>query len=71
MKIHKNPKLLEFDDTEGIIDIFVKKDPNCPYPFTNGEWYHQGFLLKNFIIYLKDFFERNNLPYKVGECEAE
>lgn len=57
--------MFEYDETEDIVDIFVKKDPICPYPFTNKEWYHQGFYLLNFLTYLNDFFERNNLPYKV------
>lgn len=67
MKIHINPKLFEYDETEGIVDIFVKQDPKCPYPFTNGKLYHQGFPLKQFLIYLNDFFERSGLEYKVME----
>lgn len=67
MKIHKNPKLFEYDDTEDIVDVFIKEDKKCPYPFTNKEWYHQGFYLKNFILYLNDFFERYDLPYKINQ----
>jgi hypothetical protein len=69
VKIHKNPKLFEFDETEEIVDVFVKEDLECPYPFTNGEWYHQGFYLSNFIIFVNDLFERNNLPYEVIKKE--
>ena len=65
MKIHKKPRLFEFDETEGIVDIFVKKDPRCPYPFHKDDWWHQGFYLWNFIDILNDFFERNDIPYKV------
>jgi hypothetical protein len=71
MKIHKNPKLLEYDETERIVDIFVKKDSHCPYPFTNGEWWHQGFYLQNFILYLNLFFEENKLPYKVKKTDTK
>jgi hypothetical protein len=70
------PKLFEFDPKNDIVDVFVYKDYHCPYPFTvtntrseNDKWFHQGFFLKNFIIYLNDFFERNNLKYKVIENE--
>jgi hypothetical protein len=70
------PKLLEYDPKNDIVDIFIYRDPNCPYPYTitntrddSDIWKHQGFYLKNFIIYLKDFFERNNLPYKVKKIE--
>jgi hypothetical protein len=58
-------RLFEYDETEDIVDVFVKKDPQCPYPFTNGEWYHQGFYLEEFIIYLNSFFEKNELPFEV------
>jgi len=65
MKIHNKPKLFEYDDSEGIVDIFIKEDPQCPYPFSNGEWYHQGFYMNEFIIYLNDFFSRYKLPYNI------
>jgi len=63
----KNPKLFEYDSNNGngIVDIFVKEEPGCPFPFHKDDWYHQGFYLINFITYLNDFFERYNLQYKV------
>ncbi len=61
----KNPKLFEYDSINNIVDIFVKKDPKCPFPFHMNDWYHQGFFLKNFIIYVNNLFERYNLNYKV------
>ena len=61
----KKPKLFEFDSKNGIVDIFVKQDPDCPFPFHEEDWYHQGFYLHYFMIYLKLFLERHNLPYKV------
>ena len=64
----ENPKLFEYDSNNGkngIVDIFVKEDPACPFPFHKDDWYHQGFYLSSFITYLKLFFERHNLPYKV------
>ncbi len=63
----KDPKLFEYDSKNGIVDIFVKEDPICPFPFHEGDWYHQGFYLTSFIRYLKDFFRRNNIDYKVIE----
>ena len=65
------PKLFEFDPKNNIVDVFVYRDPDCPYPFTitNTEnvWYHQGFYLKEFLIILEVFLEKNNLPYKIVE----
>ena len=73
MKYHGDkPKLFEYDETEDIVDVFVYRDYRCPYPYTitntrnNSDiWVHQGFYLKNFIIYLNDFFERNKLPFEI------
>jgi len=67
------PNLFEFDPKNEIVDVFVYKDPTCPYPFTvtNTEniWYHQGFHLKEFMILLELFFKKNNLPYRIEELE--
>lgn len=65
MKVKKNPKPIEYDDTGGIVDIFVRRDPECPYPFHEDDWYHQGFYLKEFVRMLNRFFERNKLNYRV------
>ena len=27
-------KLFEYDETEDIVDVFVYRDPDCPYPYT-------------------------------------
>lgn len=62
----QNPKLFEYDSVNKIVDIFVKADLTCPFPFHIDDWFHQGFYLKNFIVYLNDFFERYKLPYKVN-----
>ncbi|HEC39332.1 hypothetical protein LCGC14_1561080 [marine sediment metagenome] len=68
------PKLLEYDETEGIVDVFTYRDPNCPYPYTitntkkdSDIWTHQGLYLKEFIIILEVFLKKNNLPYKIVE----
>jgi len=61
----KNPKLFEFDIKNDIVDIFVKQDPQCPFPFHEEDWWHQGFYLSNFLIYINMFFEKYNLKYKV------
>lgn len=66
MKIHDKPKVLEYDETEGIVDVFVQEDPDCPYPFQQDGKYHQGFYLSEFINMINRFFERNELPYKVS-----
>ncbi len=63
----KDPKLFEYDSKNGIVDVFVKEDPRCPFPFHEGDWWHQGFYLQSFITYLKLFFERHDLPYKLGK----
>jgi len=65
MKEHKDPTFLEFDETEDVVDVFVRKDPECPYPFHQDDWYHQGFYLYSFIMILNTFFRKNKLPYKV------
>ena len=61
----EKPKILEYDSKNNIIDFFVREDPDCPFPFHEEDWYHQGFYLENFIIYLKSFFKRAKLPYEV------
>lgn len=63
--MYENPKLFEYDKKNGIVDVFVRKDPDCPFPFHLDDWYHQGFYLREFIIYLNDFFERYDLPHEV------
>ena len=61
----KDPKLFEYDKNNNIVDIFVKADLTCPFPFHKDDWYHQGFYLQSFITYLKLFLEKHNLPYEV------
>ena len=61
----KNPKLFEYDSKNDIVDVFVKEDPRCPFPFHEEDWWHRGFYLWNFIDILNMFFKRNNLQYKV------
>lgn len=67
----KKPKLFEYDSKNGVVDIFVRQDPGCPFPFHKDDWYHQGFYLKSFITYLRDFFRRNNIDYKVINDELD
>ena len=61
----KNPRPFEYDPINNIVDIFVRQDPRCPFPFHEEDWWHQGFYLSNFLIYLNIFFKRYNLDYKV------
>ncbi len=63
----KNPKFFEYDSKNDMVDIFVRADLTCPFPFHKDDWWHQGLYLNSFIIYLNDLFERNNLPYTVME----
>lgn len=69
--LHVYPKLFEYDHINKIVDVFVKEDKNCPYPFITSssdlgdKAYHQGFRLEEFVIFLNDFFKRAELPYKV------
>ena len=55
MELPKKPRLFEFDTENKIVDIFVRKDPKCPYPFHKDDWYHQGFYLDEFLTFLKLF----------------
>ena len=52
----KNPKLFEYDSKNKAVDVFVRQDPQCPFPFHKDDWYHQGFYLNEFVLYLNDFF---------------
>jgi len=61
----KKPKMFEYDKNYDIVDIFVRKDPQCPFPFHEENWWHQGLYLTSFITYVNDLFKRNNLPYKI------
>ena len=63
-KIKKNPKLFEYDKLNKIVDIFIRKDPNCPYPFHAKDWYHQGFDLDNFLIFVSLFLEEIGISSK-------
>lgn len=65
----KNPKLFEYDSINKVVDLFVREDLECPFPFHEEDWYHQGYYLKSFIIYLNVFFERFKLPYKVNQLK--
>jgi len=66
----KEPKLFEYDSKNKIVDVFVRQDPYCPFPFHEEDWYHQGFFLEEFIIRLNCFFQNNNLDYRVREYES-
>ena len=57
----KNPLLFEYDSKNDIVDIFVRQDPQCPFPFHEGDWWHQGWFLEHFILIVKEFFRRNYL----------
>ncbi|MHA1408777.1 MAG: hypothetical protein ACTSQY_00415 [Candidatus Odinarchaeia archaeon] len=57
------PRLFEYDDKNKIVDVFIRRDPDCPFPFHDDDWYHQGFYLDEFISYLEHFFEENDIPY--------
>ena len=63
----KKPKLFEYDSNNrnGVVDIFVRQDPGCPFPFHEEDWYHQGFYLESFVLFLNDFFKRYKLNYRV------
>lgn len=61
----KKPKLFEYDRINNIVDVFVRQDPMCPFPFHEEDWYHQGWYLKHFIMFLNDFFERSDLPFQI------
>ena len=65
MEPYKNPKLFEYDPENKIVDIFIKKDPTCPYPFHEEDWYHQGFYLNEFILFVNDFFRRYGLLFEI------
>ena len=65
----KNPKLFEYDSNNNIVDVFVRKDPDCPFPFHEEDWWHQGFYFEEFRLYLNLFFERYDLPYRVTYYE--
>lgn len=65
----KKPRLFEYDSKNEIVDIFLRQDPQCPFPFHEEDWYHQGFYLKGFILFLRDFFKRYNLQYKVVKIQ--
>lgn len=65
----KKPKLFEYDSKNNIVDIFVKQDPQCPFPFHEDDWWHQGFYLEEFIIYLESFLRNNHINYQVVVCD--
>lgn len=57
----KNPFLFEYDSKNKVVDVFVRQDPRCPFPFHEEDWWHQGFYLEDFVLRVKEFFKRNNL----------
>ena len=63
--VTENPKLFEYDSKNQAVDVFVREDPRCPFPFHEEDWYHQGFWFKDFLKELNTFFRRNYLPYRV------
>ena len=65
----KDPKMFEYDSNNNIVDVFVRKDPDCPFPFHEEDWWHQGLYFEEFRLYLNLFFERYDLPYRVTYYE--
>lgn len=65
----KNPLFFEYDSKNKAVDIFIREDKRCPFPFHKEDWYHQGHYLKDFIIMLNQFFKKHNLSYKVIKNE--
>ena len=66
LQIHgDNPKLFEFDSKNKVIDVFVRPDPECPFPFTNGDWFHQGFDIEEFVEFLKGLCRNNDLGHRI------
>jgi len=63
--VTKNPKLFEYDSKNKAVDVFVRKDPRCPFPFHKDDWYHQGFYLDDFALRIKQFFHKNDLGYSL------
>ena len=68
------PNLFEYDPKNDIVDVFVYKNARCPYPFTitntrdeNDKWFHQGFLIDDFIREFNVFLRKNDLPYYIVE----
>ena len=69
-----HPQLFEFDSKNKIVDVFVYRDPDCPYPYTitntrndSNIWTHQGFYLNEFMMILDVFLRKNNLPFEIIE----
>ncbi len=69
--MEKKPKLFEYDKENKIVDIFVRKDPDCPFPFHENDWYHQGFYLDNFLIFLGIFLEDIGITSKFELKDAD
>ena len=61
----EHPKMFEYDSKNDIVDIFIREDLKCPFPFHEEDWWHQGLYLNSFITYVNDLFERNDLQYKI------
>ena len=66
------PSLFEYDAKNDIVDVFVYRDPRCPYPYTitntrkdEDIWTHQGFFMDDFIRKLDVFFKKNDIPYHI------
>ena len=68
------PKLFEYDPINKIVDVFVYRDPDCPYPYTttntDDPWHHQGFYKGEFIRIIDELFKKNDLPYRIIDIEA-
>lgn len=77
MKYHGDkPRLFEYDETEGIVDVFVYRDYQCPYTYTitntrddRDIWNHQGFYIKEFIRMVEEILEK--LPKFCYSCGCE
>ena len=75
MKDHGDkPNLFEYDPKNDIVDVFVYRDPRCPYPYTITNtrkdeeiWTHQGFFIDDFIKKIDLFLRKNDIPYYIVE----
>lgn len=61
----------EYDAENEILDIHVREDPDCPYPFHEDDWYHQGFYFNEFIEYVNAALKRANVSRRVVETTEE
>jgi len=63
--VTENPKVFEYDSKNKAVDVFVRPDLRCPFPFHKDDWFHQGFFLNDFVSMIKQFFHKNDLGYSL------